>query len=52
MRYLCGISSLKLCFGSGKLVLVGYTNSDMARDIDSRISTSGYLITFGGGVIA
>jgi len=52
MRYLCGTSSLKLCFGSGKPILVGYTKSDMAGDIDSRRSTSGYLITFEGGAIA
>jgi len=51
MRYLCGTSSLKLCFGSEKHVLVGYTDSTMAGDIDSRRSTSDYLITFGGGVL-
>jgi len=52
MRYLCSTSSLKLCFGSGKPVLVGYIDFDMVRDIDSRRSTSGYLITFGGRAIA
>jgi len=46
LRYLRGTSNLKLCFRIGKLVLCGYTNSDMARDVDSRKSTSGYLITF------
>ena len=51
MRYLRGTSNLKLTFGSGKSVLVGYTNSDMARDVDNRKSTSGYLITFSGGVV-
>ena len=52
MRYLRGTSNLKLTFGSGKPVLVGYTNSDMARDVDNRKSTSGYLITFSGGVVS
>ena len=52
MRYLRGTSSLKLCFGNEKLFLVGYTDSDMAGDVDSRRSTSGYLITFGGGAVA
>ncbi|WVZ07206.1 hypothetical protein V8G54_020552 [Vigna mungo] len=33
-----------------KPTLVGYSNSDMAGDIDSRKSTSGYLIQFAGGV--
>ena len=52
MRYLRGTSSLKLCFGSEKPVLVGYTDADMAGDVDSRKSTSGYLITFAGGAVA
>jgi len=52
MRYLCGTSSLKLCFESEKPVLVGYTDSDMVGDIDSRRSTPSYLITVGGGAIA
>ena len=29
----------------------GYLDSDMARDIDSRKSTSGYLIKFTGGAV-
>ncbi|WKA07403.1 hypothetical protein VitviT2T_025235 [Vitis vinifera] len=52
MRYLQGTSKLKLTFGSGKPVLVGYTDSDMSRDVDNRRSTSGYLMTFSGGVVS
>ena len=52
MRYLCGASNLKLCFGSEKPILIGYTDSDMAGDVDSRKSTSGYLINFAGGAVA
>ena len=52
MRYLRGTSNMKLCFGNEKPVLVGYTDSDMAGDIDSRRSTSGYLITYAGGAVA
>ena len=52
MRYLRGTSSLKLTFGDGKSVLAGYTDSDMARDLDSRKSTSGYLMTFAGGAVS
>ena len=52
MRYLCGTSRLKLSFGSGKPVLVGYTDADMAGDVDARKSTSGYLITFSGGAVS
>ncbi|CAH9120743.1 unnamed protein product [Cuscuta epithymum] len=52
LRYLRGSSSLRLCFGNEKYVLEGYTDSDMAGDIDSRKSTSGYLITFAGGAVS
>ena len=52
MRYLRGTSKLKLTFGSGKPVLIGYTDSDMARDVDNRKSTSGYLMTFSGGAVS
>ena len=33
-------------------MLVGYTDSNMAGDVDSRKSTSGYLITFSGGAVS
>ena len=43
---------MKLCYESDKPILVGYSNADMAGDIDSRRSTSGYLVTFAGGAVA
>ncbi|KAA0063880.1 putative retrotransposon [Cucumis melo var. makuwa] len=43
MRYLRGIFSLKLTFGDGKSILA---DSDMIGDLDSRKSTSSYLMTF------
>ncbi|GMI77269.1 hypothetical protein HRI_001396200 [Hibiscus trionum] len=43
---------MKLCFGNEKPILVGYIDSDMARDIDLRRSTSGYLINYAGGAVA
>ena len=52
MRYLQGTSKLKLTFGSGKPVHVGYTDSNMARDVDNRRSTSSYLMTFLGGAMS
>jgi len=52
MRYLRGTSSLRLCFGNEKPLLVGYTDADMAGDVDTRKSTSGFLITFAGGAVA
>lgn len=46
------LSDLKLGFGSGKPMLVGYTNADMVGDVDSRKFTFDYLITFLGGVVS
>nr|KYP60460.1 Retrovirus-related Pol polyprotein from transposon TNT 1-94 [Cajanus cajan] len=43
---------MKLCFGGDKLTLVGYSNSYMVGDIDSKKSTSGYLIKFVAGAMA
>ena len=51
-KYLRGTSKLCLSFGKGKPVLEGYTNADMASDLDGRKSTSGYLFTFAWGVIS
>ena len=52
LRYLRGTSKVCLCFGDGKPMLDGFTDSDMAGDVDSRKSTSGYLMTFAGGAVA
>ena len=46
LRYLRGTSKTCLCFGTEKPVLVGCTDADMVGDVDSRKSTSGYLIIF------
>ena len=42
---------MMLCFGGDKPTLVGYSNSDMAGDIDYKKSTLGYLIKFAGGAV-
>ena len=52
MRYLRCTSKLKLTFGSGKPVLVGHTDSDMAGDVDNKRSILGYLMTFLGGAVS
>ena len=51
LRYLRGTVNMMLCFGDDKLIVVGYSDSDMAGDIDSRKSTSGYMIKFVGGSV-
>ena len=52
MRYLRGTSSLKLTFGDEKPVLAGYTDLDMVGDLDSKKSTSDYLMAFVGGAVS
>ncbi|KAK9134561.1 hypothetical protein Syun_013891 [Stephania yunnanensis] len=52
LRYLRGTSKMSLCFGGSKPTLEGYTDSDMAGDLDGRKSTSGYVFTFAGGAVS
>ena len=46
LRYLIGTSKAFLCFDGEKLVLQMFLDVYMARDVDSRKSLSGYLLTF------
>ncbi|RDY14466.1 hypothetical protein CR513_00466, partial [Mucuna pruriens] len=39
LRYLRGTAKRSLCFGNENLKLIGYSDSDMAGDVDSRKST-------------
>ena len=50
LRYFHGNVDMRLCFGGDKSILVGYSNLDKAKDIDSRRSTSDYLIKFAWGL--
>jgi hypothetical protein len=52
LRYLKGSSSKCLSFGGAESTLEGYTDADMAGDLDSRKSTSGILFTFAGGAVS
>ncbi|KAL5725484.1 hypothetical protein ACHQM5_008624 [Ranunculus cassubicifolius] len=52
LRYLKGTSNMSICFGGDRPTLEGYTDADMAGDIDSMKSTSGYLFTFAGGAVS
>jgi hypothetical protein len=53
LRYLWGITNMKLCFGGNEANLIAYSDSDsdLAGDIDGRKSTSGYLVTHSGGAV-
>ncbi|CAL5395053.1 unnamed protein product [Camellia sinensis] len=52
LRYLKGTTKMCLCFRNAKPVLEGYTDSDMAGDLDGSKSTSGFLFTFAGGAVS
>ena len=52
LRYLKGTSHHCLCFGDNNIVLEGFTDADMAGDMDTRKSTTGYLYTFAGATVS
>ena len=52
LRYLKGTSKTCLCYGGADPVWEGYTDSDMAGDLDGRKSTTGFLYTFAGGAVS
>lgn len=52
LRYLRGTSKACLCFENGKTMLEGFTDANMAGDINTRKSTSGYMMTFAGGAVS
>lgn len=52
LRYLKGTSHHCLCFGDNNIVLEGFTDADMAGDVDTRKSTTGYLYTFAGATVS
>nr|GEX55919.1 retrovirus-related Pol polyprotein from transposon TNT 1-94 [Tanacetum cinerariifolium] len=52
LRYLIGTSKMCICYGYDNPVLKAFIDSNMVRDIDTRKSISGYLVTFGGGAVS
>jgi len=52
LRNLHGTVDMKLCFEGDKPNLVDHSDSYMAKDIDSKKSTLGYLINFARRVVA
>jgi len=48
LRYLRGTSDMSLCFTGANLKLQGYVDVDLASDVDSRKSTTGFVYTLGG----
>ena len=52
LRYLKGTSHYCLCFGHDETMLEGFTDVDMAGDMDTKKSNIGYLYTFAGAVVS
>lgn len=51
IRYLKATSNYGIEYGGSSVVLKGYTDSDYARDIDTRRSTTGYAFMISGSII-
>ncbi|KAL6195864.1 hypothetical protein ACLB2K_031481 [Fragaria x ananassa] len=52
LKYLRGTSKLCLSFGGSGSILEGFTDADLAGDLDNIKSTSGYLFTFCEGAVS
>ena len=52
IKYLKRTKNYMLVYSGDELITVGYIDSDFMSDKDSRKSTSGYVFTFGSGVIS
>lgn len=53
LRYLQRTKSFMLGYGrENELELIGYTNLDLAGDVDERKSTGGYVFMLNGGAIS
>ncbi|GAA0155422.1 transmembrane signal receptor [Lithospermum erythrorhizon] len=52
LRYLKGTLKMCICYGSTAEELLAYTDLDLAGDVTTMRSTSGYLVTYAGGAIS
>jgi hypothetical protein len=52
LKYLQGMTEKCLTFKKNKLKLEGYVDSDFAREVDHRRSTTGYVFTLGSTAIS
>ena len=52
LRHLRGTASLALCFKQSNLEFQGYVDANMAKDVDGKKSTIGYVYTLGGTTIS
>jgi hypothetical protein len=52
LRYLAGTRQLGILFGGGKRGISIYSDADWGGDLDTRRSTTGYVVVMGGAAIA
>jgi hypothetical protein len=52
MRYLCGTTSYGIHYSGHPNVLEGYSDANWISNVDDIKATSGYVFTFGGGVVS
>ncbi|KAH9803716.1 hypothetical protein KPL71_001892 [Citrus sinensis] len=52
LRYIRGTSDVALCYGESEFTVRGYVDSDFARDLDKRKSTTGYVFTLAGATVS
>ncbi|MCO5556292.1 hypothetical protein L7F22_009838 [Adiantum nelumboides] len=52
LRYSKGTQSKCICYGKSDLKLQGYCDADMAGDMVTRKSTSGYVFAIAGGAVS
>ena len=52
LRYIRGTSDVTLCYRGSAFTVRGYVNSDFARDLDKRKSTTGYVFTLTGAAVS
>lgn len=50
-RYLNHTKDMSITYGSNDLELIGYTDADHARDIETSLSVTGYAFMLGNGVV-
>lgn len=50
-RFLCGSTDVYLHFGRIRHGIIGFVDSDFARDLDKRRSLTRYIFTIGGCTI-
>ena len=52
LKYIKGTSDVALCYEESEFTVRGYVDSDFARDLNKRKSTTGYMFTLAGAGVS